>query len=333
MSETNTEIKQVSEDEIYKEAQRRMSDLEGIFSKYLPEHIVKKLGVSRYFKNHPGASKELEDSIRIITEQIFSEAAISLGGLATLQLTEPTRYQWESLKLINTACEKVKRELAQKEPWKYGAKNDLDYDVEEDIKSTKEESEAMLSGIYKTEVILWKLMDEDRWEEARPVLKTLELERENKDLPLKAELCNWKQRVAIHLGDTDLFFESLQMLIQNSETHELRFYYPNPEYVLTPFILKEVVAYAMILSPMGDQTALTMGSNFHQKQGDLFQEHLAKKMAEEIFEKGTIRTAEQFRNFLKEKENEIVQIYCSLNFYVRHIKFVRPEDLPPDFKR
>lgn len=44
-----------------------------------------------------------------------------------------------------------------------------------------------------------------KWKETLPVIKAIEMERQNTDLPLRLEVANWKSEIAFNLGDSDMF--------------------------------------------------------------------------------------------------------------------------------
>ena len=125
---------------------------------------------------------------------------VTIASLAVLRQFQPTRFGWLFAQEMLRASEQVKREDASRLSG---------YDVELDIKNTRNSIESSLAAEHKTEVILWKLLEGEQYDQALTIIYVLEMEREHKDPFLRLEVLNWKIDVLSKLGNEQEFFDTL----------------------------------------------------------------------------------------------------------------------------
>lgn len=290
---------------------KQLSDMTGgLFNQMMDvftKDIPKGLSISFGKKNE----EHSEAFIKQLMEKMMAQLPVTLMSLIPMMLSFPTKFHWELSKHLLEASAKVKRELVPQ----YLSQ---DYDVEADIKRTKEELEAVLSREFKTEVVLWRLMDEQRWAEALPIVKTIEIEREKADLRQKTEVANWKQQIAINLGDVDMFFKAISSLLKIAG-NDVSYQADEMTYGITILLSKVVVGINLTLTPIGHIIASKKGPAFIVEQAIAFQNYLVKKLIDAIFKERTINTGEDFKKFITETKKDTIEIFKTLNPYVSDI--------------
>lgn len=306
MQATNQKIDPISITQLSDMVGKRFKEMMEVFKNQIPKELAKEGG------GDEGSKKHMESFSKDLIERMLAEFPVTLMSIIPIVFSQPTKFHWELVKCMLTASAKVKREISSKMSY--------DYDVEDDIKKTKEQMEGILAKEFKTEVLLWRLIDEKKWKEALPIVKTIETERENADLPLKVEVANWKGQIAFNLGDADAFFESLSTILKNSAGQIA--YSPNDMvYAISMLLQKELVALQIFLTPLGHIRVLTEGWPFMNKQGEEFQDYLVRKIIEAMFVEHKISTGEDFRKWIKETKKDIVDMYKLLNPYVTEILY------------
>lgn len=306
MQTGNQKINPISMPEISDMVGKRFKEIMEVFTNRIPKELANNSG-SESIKEH------MESFTKELMEKMLAEFPVTLMSIIPTMFSQPTKFHWELVKHTLEASAKVKREYSSK-------LSSAGYDAEDDIKKTKEQLENLLAREFKTEVLLWRLMDEKKWKEALPIIKTIEKERENSELPLRVEVANWKGQIAFNLGDVDTFFESLATILENSAGQIA--YSPNDVvYTITMLLQKELVALRIALTPLGHIRASNEGFTFMVKQGEEFQGYLIGKIIEAIFAEGKIRSGDDFRNWIKETRKSTVDMYKLLNPYVAEILY------------
>lgn len=254
-----------------------------------------------------------EDFFKEIMKKTIAEIPVALTSIIPLMLSQPTKFYWELVKHLLIASAKVKREIA-------GRYSGEKYDVENDITETKKQLENVLASQFKTEVALWKLMDEKRWEEAFTIVKAIEIERENSDLQKRVEAANWKQQIAYNLGDADTFFESISSVLKIAGDNVS--YSPNDMvYGISMLLPKVLIGINLAFTPLGKHMISTQGFMFAAQQGQMFQEYLIGKIIEATFKNRIISSGNDFRNFIADTKKDTVEIFKKLNPYVEEIMY------------
>lgn len=304
--QTNQKIDPISMFKLSEMVEERFKEIMDVFINQIPKDLAKDSGGDGDIKN------QMESFTRDLIKKMLAEFPITLASIIPTMFSQPTKFHWELVKHMLEASVKVKREIS--------SRLSSHYNVEDDIKKTKEQLEGLLAREYKTEVLLWRLMDEKKWKETLPVIKAIEMERQNADLPLRLEVANWKSEIAFNLGDSDMFFESLSTILKNSADQIL--YRPDDMvYAISILLQKELIGFRMALTPIGKGRALTEGFSFVAKQGQQYQDYLIQKIIEAVFIESKISTGEEFRNWIKDTRKGMVDTYKLLNPFVAEIVY------------
>jgi len=277
-----------------------------VFTNQIPKELSKNYGES--------FEADLESFMKEFSEMMLKELDVTLNSIIQIKLGEPTKFLWELTKCMSEASAKVKRRIAERF---------MKYDVEADIERTTKELDQVLASEFKTEVVLWKLMDENRWSEALLVAKAIELERENADLPEKIEVANWKQRIAQNLGDADTFFESLSNAIKIAGD-QISYSPDDMTYAVTMLLSKFIKGFAISMTNLGRQKLAYeeirgRGSHFMAEQVQAFQGFIVKKIIDATFKNRIIHTGDDFRKFITDTKRDSVVMFKRLNPYVAEI--------------
>jgi hypothetical protein len=284
----------------------RIEQLKKIFLTQIPKTLSEQFG-------DLALQQHVQDFASELMEKTIARFPVALTSIIPMMFSQPTKFHWELAKCLLKEGAEVKREVAER--FKH-----LNYDVEKDIEKTKNEFEAILAKEYKTEVVLWRLMDENRWQDALTVIKAIEIERANADLAKKTEVANWKQQIAIYLGDVDMFFESLSTLSKIADKKLLH----NPDemvYAVTMLLSKTLVEIKLTPSFLGQMMISSKGTEFIMDQGAAFQAFLVQKIVDATLKDSIIHNGDDFRRYISETKEATITSFISLNPYVSAIRY------------
>lgn len=266
-----------------------------------------------------GQIKGAEGFHREMMEKISDKLTVTLLSLAPLRQREPTRFEIELRRHILTASEEVKRELV--------SSHKLVFDVEEDIRKVRADMESFLNTRYKSEMSLWKMMQEERWEDAMQIIRAIELERESGDDILdKVEVANWKQYVSAHRGDADTYFVSLSGFLEAVPKEAVAMYDPTSFDQSLGILLSKILrTFNIQLNPLGYQKVVCQ--NFlivTQEIGSAFCQYLVREITNATFKDRSINSGEDFRSLLRDDAKRFEKVFVSLNPYVNAINYTVP---------
>lgn len=306
---STTQIKSIDPKQLAEMTDEFFTELMDVFTNNIPKELQKQFG----------SHEETVDSFaQEILQKTIAQFPARLMSILPMRFSQPTKFHWEFMKFLVDASAIAKREMASRFMHHH-------YDVEDDIKQTKEFLERKLASEYKTEVVLFKLMEEGRWTEALSTLKVIEIEREStKDDFLQAEVQNWKQIIAANTGNVDLFFESITSAAKIAG--DSLAYDPKEATTIIAILLqKELRGFALSMSFIGQNMVNAKGTAFVAEQVKNFQDHLIRKIVEATFKNRKITTGDEFRKFIRETKHDTVQMYKKLNPFVQEIEYVFAE--------
>lgn len=283
----------------------RFRELMDIFTNKIPKELSNAMGST--------SASHMESYYKEIMQKTMAEFPVALTSIIPLMFSQPTKFRWVLVQQLLTATATAKRALAPKY-------NLYDYDVDADIAQTKEQLEKLLANEFKTEVVLWRLMDEKKWDKATDVVKVIEIERETTDLPQKTEVINWKLQIACNSGNVDMFFEGLTSLLEIAGD-DIAYVHEEATYAISVLLSKTLVAFRIAPSVLGLIQISKEGSEFINKQGIAFQNFLVGKIIEAIFKARIINSGESFRKFIIETKKDTVEMFMRLNPYVAAIDY------------
>ncbi len=146
--------------------------------------------------------------------EVYRRVREDLGDKILMKLTEPSRFEVLYVETLIRISAEVKRSLSHEfqkdiDVLGLGAK----YDMEEDIRSTEAELRGQIESGFKLEMLYWHAMQDERYEDARKLLATIELMRSKSSVTLMIELLNWKLDLSLKLKDVIMFMDALRRAV------------------------------------------------------------------------------------------------------------------------
>ncbi len=166
-----------------------------------------------------GESHLSEDKIHCqfadrLQSEVYIRAKEELGDKILMKLSEPSRFEVLYVHALIKFGAEVKRIMYPEfqtdiDAIGIGAK----YNVEQDIHDTEAELRGKIESKFKLELLYWSALDEQRYEDARKLLATIELMRSKSSVTLMIELLNWKLDLSLKLKDVIMFMDALRRAV------------------------------------------------------------------------------------------------------------------------
>lgn len=159
-----------------------------------------------------------------LQNEVYRKVREDLGEKILMKLSEPSRFEVLYVETLVRISSEVKRSLSHEfqkdiDALGLGAK----YDMEEDIQSTEAELRGQIESEFKLEMLYWSAMQDERHEDARKLLATIELMRSEASVTLKIELLNWKLDLSLKLKDVMMFMDTLRRAVGLKEYIQFQF--------------------------------------------------------------------------------------------------------------
>lgn len=249
-----------------------------------------------------------EKIVQPIIQEILDEMKISIPSISILRQNQPTRFMMLLTEEILRASEKIKRR----------SRGNAEA-TERDINKTRNQVMNNLSQTYRTETVLFSLLDSKQFDQALTMIEALEIERSKSDLIMKVEVLNWKLELMSKMGNVNGFFETLSKLLTITNGEEMKY---------DPKAFKSAIEYILMkkfdkgipfsLNAYGRQQARN-DVFIPTKVGEAFQELLVNKVLDAVMKTRIIDSSSTLNQFLKSEWSNIVQSFHLINPYVAEI--------------
>ncbi len=285
-----------------------LEQIDLVFSEILPRMMKEDITYSKV---------DMDEYITELNQLIQKNLSLNVSAISLKFAAEPTRFYWLLHHEILTATEKAKRELTTKNQYLL-----TDYDLEGEIKRTREQVERMLAERYKTEVKLWKCMDAKEFDDALALANAIEIERKDKDLHLRIEATNWKVMCAAQTGYVDMSLKGLVSIMTLAQG-QIAYSPADVSYVVDLLLSHIMVGFGVQYNLAGLQaSSINMfPGKFYQKQAKDYHEFLVRKITEGIFRDRVITDERSFKDFVRTNKDNHIQMFKLSNMYVGSVTY------------
>ncbi len=251
-----------------------------------------------------------------LLQEILDEMKFALPSIAMLRQNQPTRFMMLLTEEFLRASEKIKRKNA----YQLSLEN-----IEKNIKNTREHVMNHLVLTYRTEKVLFSLLENNQLSQALTMIEAIEIERSKENLTMKVEALNWKLELMSKLGDDNGFFETLSKLLKMTDGQELKYDVQSFQIAIEFILMKKLSKGIQIQLNKYGILQFQKDRLIPQKVGEGFQELLVNKTLDAVMKTRIVESSNDLNQFLKNEWSNFVKSFRLINPYVEEI-------LMPNFK-
>lgn len=260
------------------------------------------------FNNHELLGEFDEKIRKPIIQEILEEMKIAIPSIAILRQNQPTRFMMLLTEEILRSSEKIKR--------RNNGHNEV---AENAIKTVRDKVMNSIAQTYRTETVLFSLLDAKQFDQALTMVEALEIERSKSDLIMRVEVLNWKLELMSKMGNDNGFFETLNKLLTATNGEEMRYEKNAFKSAIEHILMKKFnKGIPFSLTAYGKQEA-KKDIFLPQKVGEGFQELLVSKVLDAVMKTRIIESSPTLNQFLKSEWQNIVASFRLINPYIAEI--------------
>ena len=266
--------------------------------------------ISKIFEHNESFETFGEKIVQPILQEILEEMKLAIPSIAILRQNQPTRFMIQLTEEILRASEKIKLRNRYHDNIEF---------INRDIKRTREQIKNSLANTYRTETVLFSLLDSKQFIQALTMVEALEIERLNENIVMKVEVLNWKLELMSKLGDDNGFFETLNKLLAMVGGEEVKYEAKSFKLAIEHILMKKFIkGIPFSLNSYGIEQS-KKDHSIPQKVGESFQELLVDKTLDAVMKTRIIESSVGLNMFLKNEWENIVWSFRLMNPYVGQI--------------